>query len=344
MCVEHLEDPLEADHRRHQVDASVRQPGQRLVHAGDEGGEGDERSGRHLPRDDEVGRRRRRSPPHRWHRRGRGRRRTPGRTSPSGCRRRARRRHAPRTRRPRGRWSPNSLTSIAPATLNRSVICVFIEALCCICWREMSCSRRPTRRAGMMNIGSTTSASRVSRHSRASIAISVVTSTTTLLTTLPSVLVTAVWAPTTSLFEPRDRRAGRRAGEERDRHPLDLGEQGPAEVVDQTLADARAAPALRRPAARRRRGRRATAAAASHVIIARSPLGWRRRGSPARRTAARAPAARRRRWPPGTRRSWRGTAGRTTRSRRSVADVTAGALRRRWRPVGAGACGPIRMR
>ena len=31
-------------------------------------------------------------------------------------------------------------------------------------------------------------------------AISVVTSTTTLLTTLPSVLVTAVWAPTTSVF------------------------------------------------------------------------------------------------------------------------------------------------
>ena len=52
----------------------------------------------------------------------------------------------------------------------------------------------------MMNIGSTTSASRVSRHSRASIAASVVVSTTTLLTTLPRVLVTAVCAPTTSLF------------------------------------------------------------------------------------------------------------------------------------------------
>ena len=52
----------------------------------------------------------------------------------------------------------------------------------------------------MTNSGSTTSASSVSRHSRASIAISVVTRTTTLLTTLPSVLVTAVWAPTTSLL------------------------------------------------------------------------------------------------------------------------------------------------
>ena len=95
---------------------------------------------------------------------------------------------------------PNSLTSCAPATLNRSVICVFISALVLICSREIACSRRPTRLAGMMNSGSTTSASSVSRHSSASIATSVVTSTTTLLTTLPSVLVTAVCAPTTSLF------------------------------------------------------------------------------------------------------------------------------------------------
>ena len=52
--VEHLEDPLEADHRRHQVDPGVRQPGQRLVHAGDEGGEGDERARRQLAGHDEV--------------------------------------------------------------------------------------------------------------------------------------------------------------------------------------------------------------------------------------------------------------------------------------------------
>ena len=52
----------------------------------------------------------------------------------------------------------------------------------------------------MMNIGRTTSASSVRRQSRASIAATVMTSTTTLLTTLPSVLVTAVWAPTTSLL------------------------------------------------------------------------------------------------------------------------------------------------
>ncbi len=103
-------------------------------------------------------------------------------------------------------WSPKSLTSIAPATLKRSVIWVLIDALCCICSREICCSRRPTRLAGITNTGSTTRASSVRRHSRAIIASSEVTSTTTLLTTLPSVVVTAFWAPTTSLLS-RDVRA-----------------------------------------------------------------------------------------------------------------------------------------
>ena len=95
---------------------------------------------------------------------------------------------------------PKSLTSWAPATLNRSVICAFISALVAMFSRLITCSLRPTRLAGTTNSGSTTSASRVSCHCRASIAMRVVTSTTTLLTTLPSVLVTAVCAPTTSLF------------------------------------------------------------------------------------------------------------------------------------------------
>ncbi len=51
-----------------------------------------------------------------------------------------------------------------------------------------------------MNSGNTTKASRVRRHSRKNIAARVVTNTTTLLTTLPRVLVTAFWAPTTSLL------------------------------------------------------------------------------------------------------------------------------------------------
>ncbi len=42
--VEHLEDPLEADHRRHQVDAGVRQAGERLVHPRHQGRERHERA------------------------------------------------------------------------------------------------------------------------------------------------------------------------------------------------------------------------------------------------------------------------------------------------------------
>ena len=52
----------------------------------------------------------------------------------------------------------------------------------------------------MMKIGSATSDNSVSRHSSTAIAPNEVTKTTTLLTTLPNVLVTAVCAPTTSLF------------------------------------------------------------------------------------------------------------------------------------------------
>ncbi len=52
----------------------------------------------------------------------------------------------------------------------------------------------------MMKIGSTSSVSRVSCHCRKNIAASVVTSTMTLLTMLPNVLVTAVCAPITSLL------------------------------------------------------------------------------------------------------------------------------------------------
>ena len=43
---------------------------------------------------------------------------------------------------------PNSLTSSAPETLNRSVIVVPISALSCIASRVIACSRRPTQRAG----------------------------------------------------------------------------------------------------------------------------------------------------------------------------------------------------
>ena len=95
---------------------------------------------------------------------------------------------------------PKSLTIIAPATLKRSLICVFICALSSICSRAMPPNFRPIRFAGAMNNGRTTKESNVNRHSRTNIAAKVVMSTTTLETTLPKVDVTAVCAPTTSLL------------------------------------------------------------------------------------------------------------------------------------------------
>ena len=55
------------------------------------------------------------------------------------------------------RGRPNSLTSIAPATLNRSVIIEPISALSCIDSRVSRCMRRPSTRAGKMNSGIITS-------------------------------------------------------------------------------------------------------------------------------------------------------------------------------------------
>ena len=56
---------------------------------------------------------------------------------------------------------PNSLTSRAPETLNRSVIVVPMPALSCMASRVIACSRRPTHRAGSRNSGVSTSAPRV---------------------------------------------------------------------------------------------------------------------------------------------------------------------------------------
>ena len=51
------------------------------------------------------------------------------------------------------RGRPNSFASIAPATLNRSVIVEPMAASSCIDSLVSRCSLRPTKRAGMMNIG-----------------------------------------------------------------------------------------------------------------------------------------------------------------------------------------------
>ena len=109
---------------------------------------------------------------------------------------------------------------------------------------RIACSRLPTRLAGMMKIGSTISDSTVSRHSNMAIVAKVVTSTTTLLTTLPRVLVTADWAPTTSLFSrlikaPVWVRVKKAMGIR-----STLSNKRDAQVVDQSFTDSRRVPAL----------------------------------------------------------------------------------------------------
>ena len=95
---------------------------------------------------------------------------------------------------------PNSLTSWAPATLKRSVIVEFMEAFRFMPSRVMSAIFVPTRRAGSTNRGISSIASSVTRHSSTNMVTRVVAAVMVLETTVPSVPVSARWAPITSLF------------------------------------------------------------------------------------------------------------------------------------------------
>ena len=64
------------------------------------------------------------------------------------------------------RGRPNSLASIAPATLNRSVIVEPISALSCIASLDSRCSLRPTSRTGIRNSGISASAMRLTTQDR----------------------------------------------------------------------------------------------------------------------------------------------------------------------------------
>ena len=95
----------------------------------------------------------------------------------------------------------------------------------------------------------------VMRQSRASMAITTVTSVTTFDTTVPSVPVTARWAPMTSLFKPADQCTRLGPREELHRHALHVVEQADPEVVDEAFTDAgRPAPLEQRDDRRRNRG------------------------------------------------------------------------------------------
>ena len=142
---------------------------------------------------------------------------------------------------------PNSFTSVAPGAENRSVIWVVIAALWSAASRSRSASREPIRRAGITNIGSRTSASRVTCHESRSITASASASAITLPTTLDSVHVNARCAPITSLFRRLDECAGAGPREERDRHALHVAEHRAAQIQDQALADPRRLPPLGDP-------------------------------------------------------------------------------------------------
>ena len=95
---------------------------------------------------------------------------------------------------------PKSLTSIAPETLNRSCIIVFISALRFMPWRKRRPSRGANTLAGTRKIGTSSSATKVICHER----IAIVASTSRTMTALPTTLlrrsVKACWAPMMSLF------------------------------------------------------------------------------------------------------------------------------------------------
>src|SRR6266550_133206 len=95
---------------------------------------------------------------------------------------------------------PNSFTSSAPATLNRSVIVAFIDAFSPYDSRVIVCSRAPTRRAGSTKTGSSTSDSVVICQDSENITPAVSSRPITLETTPDSVEVNACWAPITSLL------------------------------------------------------------------------------------------------------------------------------------------------
>ncbi len=106
----------------------------------------------------------------------------------------------------------------------------------------------------------------------------------TLETTVPSVVVTACCAPTTSLFKRRLQRARLRTREERERHALHVVEQRDPQVVDESLAHPRRQPALeerehrvgeRQPD----RGEREHEHEAPVVVLGRSALSMRSRKS-----------------------------------------------------------------
>ena len=95
---------------------------------------------------------------------------------------------------------PKSLSSIAPPTLNRSVIRLPRSALPSICCRVSPASLPPTNREARNRSGNSARHSRVTCQLSASMVMPTTTTAIELATVLDSVLVNARWAPMTSLL------------------------------------------------------------------------------------------------------------------------------------------------
>ena len=234
--VEHLEDALEADERGDDVQPCVRERGQRAVQTGEQQRHRDDRAGVELSVESEVAAEpvdeREREPGHERER-----------AEEDLHRDRRLDADVANTAAPSPNSSasssgrPKSFTSVAPGAEKRSVICVVIAAL----WS--AASRCRYRRAADPTRGDEERRQqhdarvRVICHDSRIMTTSVSTSAITFVTTPDSADVNARCAPITSLFRRLTSAPVSRAGEERDRHPLDVLEHRPAQVEDQALAE-----------------------------------------------------------------------------------------------------------
>ena len=236
--VEHLEDPVEADQRRHHVDADVGQRLQRPQQPDQQGAQGDQGADRQVALDREVaadavdeGGGQRREQGHRGE-------------EDAGEQGDA---YAEVTHRPArtANWAssvsrlPNSFSSIAPPTLNRSVIMLPRSALPSIWSRVSPASRVPTQREVTTRIGGSRQAQhghlpaqrqhgRPDHHDRDDVGDRAGQGRGEGALRADDVVV-----------EPRDQCPGLGAGEERQRLALDMAEDPGAQVEDQPLTDPR---------------------------------------------------------------------------------------------------------
>ena len=142
---------------------------------------------------------------------------------------------------------PNSLSSIAPPTLKRSVISVAQVGVAVHLLAGQAgqpAADEPGRRRN--SSGNSARQSSVTCQLSASIVMPTTTTAMLLATVLDRVRGERALGADHVVVEPGDQRAGLRAGEERERLALHVAEHLGAQVEDQSLADPRGQPAVER--------------------------------------------------------------------------------------------------